>query len=910
MMEGLKHALETGLDKTMLEDQLKKSKVLLDKDWTKWDWETIREILEDSLENSARLSEALRGKFIKRLGGYFRCDPGEKGFFAHLEWTPKNILYTNCACRFYTVLLSHEEGKKFLKTDRRGAIFEEIAKELDSVLSNARDESLQNTSLVFHRDNAHRYMTREYFAILGRMWSTKGGKALQTLVNIFELFSELSKYQQLDYLSRVVLSNLDYLGQGYGGNNVIKSRTDLPRAYIQSALENSPSVSLRLHVICVLRTIARSRMKDFEWALDILVTRLHHREEDIEVITAVLSVLNEAADYLPYLTVLITKFPHQFIEHPTAEVLFAKFASLESGIEFLKTSEWFAKNVKLWQTTKAVGYVNGIETALADTLAEASSYGGSSVRIPLKAKEAIALQAQQGKLAGKELDLESLLRIPWTIDLLINQSRSPAAQGETVVLDTRIDVFYSDSEFSKLNGGLDNNCIVVTGQYVKPSGRKSYYKCSLQDVIHTSLSVGACPVKKNGVVGKPLRKWMRGGEERNSIGSPMSPTAGKGFHAFGRGRGDSAASMDSENSSYYRSEEADSADDVSSCDWTTCAFQGNKIIETKFNDGADLKIQIQGEPAVFYFKVQDPGADEMNTNNLYLSKVEYVIMLDPRKNAVKLPPHLFCELGRTEKGCEVLKEFKVVEGLRRVLEKSPRWNEEAQERATSNAERTVRFGSEEDKKEESTKEESTGDDEMSDDFRSALWSLANICVSEPGLCTVLEAYESFVPFVCKHAYSHPEYSMRGTCVCLLRLICECERGRQTCKEFGWITGKLGGVPIPENFSEFFKSDMNGWGGDLQFVGSPTKATQGGEANKASKGGAATKKSKIFAAIAKLGDHITAKEARQTLKSLRMDKSMVAEWESSEVREEIHRMLERYSFDLDSRRLVRQLLLEI
>jgi len=99
MMEGLKHALETGLDKTMLEDQLKKSKVLTDKDWLKWDWETIREILEgerptfsiaphsssahshalaDSLENSARLSEALKGKFIKRLGGYFRCDPGEK----------------------------------------------------------------------------------------------------------------------------------------------------------------------------------------------------------------------------------------------------------------------------------------------------------------------------------------------------------------------------------------------------------------------------------------------------------------------------------------------------------------------------------------------------------------------------------------------------------------------------------------------------------------------------------------------------------------------------------------------------------------------------------------------------------------------------------------------------------------
>ena len=186
----------------------------------------------------------------------------------------------NCACRFYTVLLSHNEGRNFLKGDRRGKVFEEITQELQSVLENARDDSPQNSSLVFHRDNAHRYMTREYFAILGRMWSTRGGKALSTLVNIFELFSELSKYQPLDYLSRVVLSNLDYnpnVKEGYNstpGGDLVKSRF-----YLQTALENSKSVSLRLHIICVLRTIVRSRVKDFEWGLDILVTRLNFSEE-------------------------------------------------------------------------------------------------------------------------------------------------------------------------------------------------------------------------------------------------------------------------------------------------------------------------------------------------------------------------------------------------------------------------------------------------------------------------------------------------------------------------------------------------------------------------------------------------------------------------------------------------------
>jgi hypothetical protein len=77
---------------------------------------------------------------------------------------------------------------------------------------------------------------------------------------------------------------------------------------------------------------------------------------------------------------------------------------------------------------------------------------------------------------------------------------------------------------------------------------------------------------------------------------------------------------------------------------------------------------IPGEPATFWFKVTDPDRDSFNTNNLYLSKVEYVITLEPRKNAVKLPPHLFGALGHTEAGCAVLDEHCVVEEVRRASE--------------------------------------------------------------------------------------------------------------------------------------------------------------------------------------------------------------------------------------------------
>jgi len=88
----------------------------------------VQEILEDSLGNAGILTELLKDKFVRRLGGFFRCDSGEKGYFAHLQWEPQNIKFIHCASKFYQVLLSEEVGLKFLKDDRRGKIFDEVTK--------------------------------------------------------------------------------------------------------------------------------------------------------------------------------------------------------------------------------------------------------------------------------------------------------------------------------------------------------------------------------------------------------------------------------------------------------------------------------------------------------------------------------------------------------------------------------------------------------------------------------------------------------------------------------------------------------------------------------------------------------------------------------------------------------------
>lgn len=46
--------------------------VLATKDWTKWDWDVVDDIVQDVLPHSPRLVDALRTKWIKRVSGFYR----------------------------------------------------------------------------------------------------------------------------------------------------------------------------------------------------------------------------------------------------------------------------------------------------------------------------------------------------------------------------------------------------------------------------------------------------------------------------------------------------------------------------------------------------------------------------------------------------------------------------------------------------------------------------------------------------------------------------------------------------------------------------------------------------------------------------------------------------------------------
>jgi hypothetical protein len=134
----MEHSL---IDKTSLIESLRKSKVTMTKEPSEWEWEKIDALLEGPLAyNPPALTECVKNtKFMKRLGGFFRCDPGEKGYFGHLQWTPKN-------CERYVKIVGQMLNVLLATNDQNGAMYVSKQSRRGGGLGNRRDRGFSDSN--------------------------------------------------------------------------------------------------------------------------------------------------------------------------------------------------------------------------------------------------------------------------------------------------------------------------------------------------------------------------------------------------------------------------------------------------------------------------------------------------------------------------------------------------------------------------------------------------------------------------------------------------------------------------------------------------------------------------------------------------------------------------------------------
>jgi hypothetical protein len=517
------------------------------------------ELLEDSLTNPARLAEAIKGKFVRRITGFYRCSADEKGFFAHLPWMPDHVPYLQPACQLHALLLVHPEGQKYLREDRRGKLLPEIAACIDLEVQAANADLERRTmeaatgrsidlpthttadgqQRIFTLKDTESSMIREYFTLIGLMSSFSYGRDELERTGVFKSLARLKNAPVHDYLRRLLLANLDYSTQGPARN--------LLQMWITEG-----STDFRLYATCLLRALLRADVPDFaEWGVEVLVTQLYMEHDVAEV---ALSVLEEAAKQPKFLQAIIRARP-QLVQLaktlPNAMNLLIRFLALPEGLAFLSQDlDWVNPSLKSWRSTKHVQYVGRVEDKLRRGLLRNSSqfsgeqlgypqmlpipvrvpandsYGGSGHYFSAEVSAGFGGSGgQSGNLmngfdggaggveggAGGSADgtterwsMEWLFRMPWRLHVQVGtldgggSGASRFVPLREVITDTFVDASRLRPERHHEDGSESGYAVRLKGVVIK-QGAPTALKVAPTETLRVALFLGALPINpENG----------------------------------------------------------------------------------------------------------------------------------------------------------------------------------------------------------------------------------------------------------------------------------------------------------------------------------------------------------------------------------------------------------------------------
>jgi hypothetical protein len=505
-------------------------------------------------------------------------------------------------------------------------------------------------------------------------------------------------------------------------------------------------------------------------------------------------------------------------------------------------------------TIGTIEYVQRVETDLAGLLCEEGDLRENYVcptKIPLRCGKT---GLETGRAA--QLDLEAILRMPFSCDLLVDDGYEQSELN----ISTEVDVAYDEHGFAS------KTKVVVRGMIVGPNGLPTGFELEKLDDLYVNLSIGACPVNRDGELMEKLPKWCddlssyppsrEGGMSLNSNAerslssgsSGQSSNSKKPAGTFARVRAMSQSpkaererKMSKSSSSSFgggitkdqravsdfdQSLRLDSSD---ACDWSKCRVTKEVKKWEKANPqrtrSSEIYIVVDGEPVAWVFS--------RSNNVLKLLRVEYTLELSPDDSGIELPIHLLGEIGRSEDGCAVLREHGVVKHLAEVLESSEEYldrmddeiDDYEEERkgievvvVESKAAKKEKVASAKKEEAESTTKEK--DEKLSkqtmkkignrgEQLRGAIWALASICKSESGFALVKSSEDiDFVYWVCSQAMDSTDMNIRGTCFQVMGLINTTQEGKKKLFDAGWDSVGLGGAVVPNNMSKFFSWHNN------------------------------------------------------------------------------------------------------
>ncbi|GAM19472.1 hypothetical protein SAMD00019534_026470 [Acytostelium subglobosum LB1] len=355
-VDAIKVRMDYQMDDMHFQAKIKDTQVLVTKDFLKWNWELILEILEGPLKNSVHMANVLKTKFIKRVLSFLR--PSNKSFTS-MAWTPENLKYVRVACVLLEVLISHECGNEFLKDNKTIVQIADMLRlemELNQSPSSPPKTHDKGAPRLLSQEKVLKTMAREYFTMLGTLSSQPNGLNIVNRHHIFDYLRPLAELSGRDDLSHAIITSLDY-------NLCGDSRLILQRTLTSS----NSKVVVRYLATKYMRFLFRAGVQDFcHWGIEYLVQQLNDNDSKVSILA--LNVLDEACDDPDCFDTLIKLKPPLLKLGKPGKSLLLRFLSRTNGLNYLKEINFVDQEQQLWLASENANYVISVENAISEAL--------------------------------------------------------------------------------------------------------------------------------------------------------------------------------------------------------------------------------------------------------------------------------------------------------------------------------------------------------------------------------------------------------------------------------------------------------------------------------------------------------------------------------------------------------------
>ncbi|KAI8823473.1 Rapamycin-insensitive companion of mTOR, N-term-domain-containing protein [Fimicolochytrium jonesii] len=317
-------------------------KVLSLKEHTKWNWETILELIQGPLRNPKRFDEAVKNsKVVKRLMSFYR--PLNRQF-SDIRRSKANNKYLRVGCELLKTLLSHADGVRFLTESKFLPEIADCLGQLDP------GQSTPQADVIFSQERMEDTMTGEYFTLLGVCMLSVEGIRIFEKFRMFSLFYRLTELRSRYDLVMALIRSMDYTTENHA-------------RVLLSKLMTSGNRSVRLAATNHLRTILEMDIPDFSgWGIQLLVTQLY--DPSIEVCETAVELLDIACNDPQNLESAVNLRPSLDHLGEAGNPLLLRFLSSSVGFTYLQELGFIESEVDYWFEEGNIQYAVRLELSV------------------------------------------------------------------------------------------------------------------------------------------------------------------------------------------------------------------------------------------------------------------------------------------------------------------------------------------------------------------------------------------------------------------------------------------------------------------------------------------------------------------------------------------------------------------